>query len=89
MPAPAVLTKWDSRSIVDAVKADGIVVLDRFFDGEKLPALNAEFSLLFEGRNDGVRTHHKTDYLDAKNVDPRKLDRGRFPILSGLANDPV
>jgi len=89
MSAPTVLSKWDSSTIVNAVKSDGIVVLEGFFAGEKLAALNAEFSLLFEGPSEGVHTHHKTEYLDAKHVDPHKLDRNRFPTLSSLADDPV
>lgn len=89
MPVPSILTEWDSRSIVDSVKSDGIVVLDRFFGGEKLKALNAEFSLLFDAQGEKVQTHHKTEYIDAKHIDPRKLDRKKFPALSSLADDPV
>lgn len=89
MPTLTTLAEWDSASIINAVKADGIVVLDQFFDEKKLSALNAEFSRLFDMSVDGVKTHHKSDYLDAKHIDPQKLNKTKFPVLTRLADDPL
>ena len=89
MSAFTTLNEWDSGTIVEKVKSDGIVVLNRFFNAQQLDILNAEFDALFEAPAEGVHTHHRAEYLDAKMVDPRKLDAGKFPVLAGLADDQV
>lgn len=90
MTSWAMLSTWDSESIVHAVKSDGIVVLDRFFGQNELTTLNGEFSALFKGENvEGTKRHQKTEYLDAKHLMPERLDRKKFPALSGLTDDTV
>jgi len=90
MTSYATLTQWDAQTIADHVRADGIVVLDGFFSGEKLDHLNREFRKLYLGTDKpGVRTHSKASHMHALDIDPGKLDQSAFPSLATLADDPV
>jgi len=86
----ATLTQWNAQTIADRVRDDGIVVLDRFFSGEKLDHLNREFRDLYAAIGQpGVRTHSRTSHMHALDVTPDKLNRNAFPALATIADDPV
>lgn len=90
MTSYATLTQWDAQTIADHVKADGIVLLDRFFSGEKLEQINREFKKLYASDGTpGVRTHSQSPHAHALAVNPAKLDREAFPALATVADDPV